>query len=80
MFLHKIVVLYISSFLAILRIKYIGLQVCIEYQTDLLILIETQLFLLSVFFYFYLLYPYSFSLFTLLVQIYKLKVSAELLS
>lgn len=80
MFLHKIVVLYISSFLAILRIKYIGLQVCIEYQTDLLILIETQLFLLSVFFYFYLLYPYSCSLFTLLVQINKLKVSAELLS
>lgn len=80
MFLYKIVVLYISSFLAILRIKYIGLQVCIEYQTDLLILIETQLFLLSVFFYFYLLYPYSCSLFTLLVQINKLKVSAELLS
>lgn len=80
MFLHKIVVLYISSFLAILRIKYIGLQVCIEYQTDLLILIETQLFLLSVFFYFYLLYPYSCSLFTLLVQMNKLKVSAELLS
>lgn len=79
MFLHKIVVLYISSFLAILRIKYIGLQVCIEYQTDLLILIETQLFLLSVFFYFYLLYPYSCSLFTLLVQMNKLKVSAELL-
>lgn len=80
MFRHKIVVLYISSFLAILRIKYIGLQVCIEYQTDLLILIETQLFLLSVFFYFYLLYPYSCSLFTLLVQMNKLKVSAELLS
>lgn len=80
MFLYKIVVLYISSFLAILRIKYIGLQVCIEYQTDLLILIETQLFLLSVFFYFYLLYPYSCSLFTLLVQINKLKVNAELLS
>lgn len=80
MFLHKIVVLYISSFLAILRIKYIGLQVCIEYQIDFLILIETQLFLLSVFFYFYLLYPYSCSLFTLLVQINKLKVSAELLS
>lgn len=79
MFLHKIVVLYISSFLAILRIKYIGLQVCIEYQTDLLILIETQLFLLSVFFYFYLLYPYSCSLFTILVQMNKLKVSAELL-
>lgn len=79
MFLHRIVVLYISSFLAILRIKYIGLQVCIEYQTDLLILIETQLFLLSVFFYFYLLYPYSCSLFTLLVQMNKLKVSAELL-
>lgn len=79
MFLHKIVVLYISSFLAILRIKYTGLQVCIEYQTDLLILIETQLFLLSVFFYFYLLYPYSCSLFTLLVQMNKLKVSAELL-
>lgn len=79
MFLHKIVLLYISSFLAILRIKYIGLQVCIEYQTDLLILIETQLFLLSVFFYFYLLYPYSCSLFTLLVQMNKLKVSAELL-
>lgn len=80
MFRHKIVVLYISSFPAILRIKYIGLQVCIEYQTDLLILIETQLFLLSVFFYFYLLYPYSCSLFTLLVQMNKLKVSAELLS
>lgn len=79
MFLHKILVIYISSFLAILRIKYIGLQVCIEYQTDLLILIETQLFLLSVFFYFYLLYPYSCSLFTLLVQMNKLKVSAELL-